>query len=150
MERRLKISMSPTRQIRAWGKGYAWNPVNFLDRAKDPADPDQTLEGNVMATLDYIRSFAGPLKTLSFTPVLFPVYDHLNDSFGLNNYFSPSLTTMVNLNDPSYSITPELLYTGITNLELRLRFGWQGGGRETEFEEKANRYRLELQAGYYF
>ena len=37
---------------------------------------------------------------------------------------------MVNLNDQSYSITPELLYTGITNLELRLRFGWiRGAGR---------------------
>ena len=28
-----------------WGKGYAWNPVNFLDRAKDPNDPDLSLEG---------------------------------------------------------------------------------------------------------
>ena len=62
-----------------WGKGYAWNPVNFLDRAKDPNDPEQSIEGNIMATMDYIRSFDGPLKTLSFTPVLFPVYDHMND-----------------------------------------------------------------------
>ncbi|TSA48642.1 MAG: hypothetical protein D4R56_00155 [Deltaproteobacteria bacterium] len=296
-----------------WGKGYAWNPVNFLDRAKDPNDPEQSIEGNIMATMDYIRSFDGPLKTLSFTPVLFPVYDHMNDGFGVNNrlnvggkvylllydtdldliyvvdgsrtarmgmdfsrnittsfeihgelahirddrkqvldadgvvhsetrdavsgligvrhlttfdlttifeyyhngtgfsadamenyfgfiergyelyrttgsarmltgaqnlaaggygrnnpmedylylrlsqkepldilYFTPSLTTMVNLNDRSYSITPELLYTGITNLELRLRFGWIRGGRETEFGEKPNDYRLELRAGYYF
>ena len=65
-------------------------------------------------------------------------------------YFTPSLTTMVNLNDRSYSITPELLYTGITNLELRLRFGWIRGGRETEFGEKPNDYRLELRVGYYF
>ena len=57
---------------------------------------------------------------------------------------------MVNLNDRSYSITPELLYTGITNLELRLRFGWIRGGRGTEFGEKPNDYRLELRTGYYF
>jgi hypothetical protein len=296
-----------------WGKGYAWNPVNFLDRAKDPNDPEQSIEGDIMATMDYIRSFDGPLKTLSFTPVLFPVYDHINDDFGVNNrinvagklylllydtdldliyvadgsrtarmgmdfsrnittsfeihgelahiwddrkqvldaagavhsetrdavsgligvrhlttfdlttileyyhngtgfrtaamenyfsyiergyglyrtmgdarilagaqnlaaagygrnnpmedylylrlsqkepmdilYFTPSLTTMVNLNDRSYSITPELLYTGITNLELRLRIGWIRGGGETEFGEKQNDYRLELRAGYYF
>ena len=50
----------------------------------------------------------------------------------------------------SFLITPELLYTGITNLELRLRFGWIRGGRQTEFEEKHNDYRLELRAGYYF
>jgi len=39
------------------------NPVNFLDRAKDPNDPEQSLEGNVMATMDYIRSFDGPPRT---------------------------------------------------------------------------------------
>ena len=24
-----------------WGKGYAWNPVAFVDRPKDPDDPEQ-------------------------------------------------------------------------------------------------------------
>jgi len=68
-----------------WGKGYAWNPVNFLDRVKDPNDPDLSLEGNIMVTADYVRSFDGPLKTLAITPVLFPVYNHINDDFGINN-----------------------------------------------------------------
>jgi len=35
-----------------------------------------------VASADYIRSFDGPLKTFSFTPVLMPVYDHINDDFG--------------------------------------------------------------------
>jgi hypothetical protein len=296
-----------------WGKGYAWNPVNFLDRAKDPNDPDSSLEGYVMATVDYVRSFDGPLKTLAFTPVLFPVYDHINDDFGINNrlnvaaklylllydtdldfiyaadgsrtarygmdfsrnltpgfeihgelayireyqkhmldaggtlqsktddavsgligirhlttfdlttileyyhngtgyntddmenyyryihsgyqlyqttgngrklataqnlttgnygrnspmkdylylklsqkepwdilYFTPSVTGMFNLNDRSHSITPELLYTGITNLEIRLRAGFIRGARDTEYGEKQNDYRFELRVGYYF
>ena len=296
-----------------WGKGYAWNPVNFLDRTKDPNDPELSLEGNIMATLDYIRSFDGPLKTFAFTPILFPVYDHINDDSGVNNrlnvagkvyllwydtdldfiyvadgsrtarmgmdfsrnittnleihgelaqirdyqqrfvdaggivqtdtrdavsgllglryltandltaiieyyyngtgfsademnnyfglirrgyqlynatgnaslltnaqnltqggygrnspmedylylrlsqkepfdilYFTPALTTMVNLNDHSYSITPELLYTGITNLELRLRAGFIRGSRDSEFGEKPNDYRMEFRMGYYF
>jgi hypothetical protein len=68
-----------------WGKGYAWNLVNFFDRVKDPNDPDLSLEGNVMATADYVRSFDSPLKTLAITPVLFPVYEHINDDFGVNN-----------------------------------------------------------------
>ena len=68
-----------------WGKGYAWNPVAFVDRPKDPDDPEQAMEGYVLATADYIKSFEGPLKTFSFTPVLFPVYDHVNDDFGNNN-----------------------------------------------------------------
>ncbi|MFA5182301.1 MAG: hypothetical protein WC405_13355 [Syntrophales bacterium] len=296
-----------------WGKGYAWNPVNFIDRPKDPYDPDLPIEGYVMATMDYIRSFDGPLKTFSFTPVIIPVYDHINDDFGVNNrinaagkiylllydtdldfifaadgsrttrmgmdfsrnitasfeihgelayirdyqqpfldnagilqsrtqnvvsglmgirhlttfdlttileyyhngtgfsaddmknyynyirrgyngyqstgsaqilnvaqnlaaggygrlspmedylqlrlsqkepfdilYFTPAVTVMFNLDDQSYNITPELLYTGITNLELRLRAGFIRGSRDTEFGEKANDYRFEFRAGYYF
>ncbi len=67
-----------------WGKGYAWSPVAFVDRPKDPDEPDQAMEGYIMATADYIKSFEGPLKTFSFTPVILPVYDHVND-FGNNN-----------------------------------------------------------------
>jgi hypothetical protein len=65
-------------------------------------------------------------------------------------YFTPSLTVMVNLDDQSWSFTPELLYTGITNLELRLRAGFIRGTRETEYGEKQNDYRFEFRAGYYF
>jgi len=68
-----------------WGKGYAWNPVAFLDRPKDPYDPELAREGFVVASADYIKSFDGPLKTFSFTPVLMPVYDHINDDFGKIN-----------------------------------------------------------------
>ena len=65
-------------------------------------------------------------------------------------YFTPALTTMVNLNDHSYSITPELLYTGVTNLELRLRAGFSRGSQDSEFGEKPNDYRIEFRMGYYF
>ena len=65
-----------------WGKGYAWNPVAFVDRPKDPDEPDLSLEGFIVASADYIKSFQGPLKTVSFTPVLIPVYEHVNDTFG--------------------------------------------------------------------
>jgi hypothetical protein len=65
-------------------------------------------------------------------------------------YFAPSLTWMMNLEDRSYSLTPELLYTGITNLELRFRTTFIIGARNTEFGEKQNDYRIEFRAGYYF
>ena len=69
-----------------WGKGYAWNPVAFLDRPKDAEDPELAREGFVVVSADYIKSFDGPLKTFSFTPVLMPVYDHINNGFGkINN-----------------------------------------------------------------
>jgi hypothetical protein len=296
-----------------WGKGYAWNPVAFVDRPKDPDDPELAMEGYIIATADYIKSMDGPLKTFSFTPVLFPVYDHVNDSFGTRNklnvagrfyfllydtdidllfmtggsrsdrfgadfsrnittnfeihgefayirdfrkntldpsgnmasheayarsyligvrhlttfdlttiieyyhngtgfsdddmknyydfieigydayqrtgnaailgkarqmaetgygrssamdnylyvrfsqkepfdilYFTPSLTGIMNTEDRSWSLTPELLYTGITNLELRLRTGFLFGGGNSDFGEKQNDYRVELRVGYYF
>jgi hypothetical protein len=298
-----------------WGKGYAWNPAAFVDRPKDPDDPELALEGYVIASADYIRSFSsGPLKTFSFTPVVLPEYGDMNDDFGetdhvnvaakayfllydtdidlmflsggsktprygfdfsrnigtnlevhgefafirnftkplvdangnttsvtydevnfvlgtrylstlnttcifeyyhqgtgysseeLSNlfvfidkgynsfslngatqalakarsvsqqggygrfspetdylylrisqpepfdilYFTPSLTCIYNLSDQSFTITPELLYTPVTNLELRLRAGFLMGTADSEFGEKQNDYRLELRVRYYF
>ena len=296
-----------------WGKGYAWNPVGFIDRPKDPDEPDLALEGFWVLSADFIRSFSGPLKTLSFTPVFLPVLEHINDDFGTKEkanlaaklylllydtdidfivftggsrstrygvdfsrnitsnleihgefayieefqkryidsngniltstydtvsyllgarylsqrettyileyyrngtgftkgefqdfyqfvdraydnylatgseallgralnlsqgnygrpnpvrdylylrvsqkepfdllYFTPALTTIVNLNDQSFSVSPEVSYTGITNLELRLKATFLVGGDGTEFGEKPNDYRIELRARYYF
>jgi len=296
-----------------WGTGYAWNPIAFLDRLKDPDDPQLAREGFVVASADYIKSFDGPLKTFSFTQVLMPVYDHINDDFGqinrlnfagktyfllydtdidllfltsgsktnrygmdfsrnitsnfeihgelafindykkryinsdgtvFNNeydatsyllglryltesdttyifeffhdatgfaesemtdyfsfinqgydtylasgndsllkkasnisggsynrrnpmrdylylrasqkepfdilYFTPSLTGIFNVDDESFSIGPELLYTGIKNLELRLRTTFLVGDSYAEFGEKQNDYRAELRVRYYF
>ncbi len=59
-------------------------------------------------------------------------------------YFTPSLTCMINTDDLSANITPEFLYTGITNLELRLRAGIITGSGDSEFGEKQNDYRIEL------
>ena len=54
-----------------------------MDRPKDPDDPELALEGFVIASADYIRSFSsGPLKTFSFTPVILPSYGDMNDDFG--------------------------------------------------------------------
>jgi hypothetical protein len=313
----LKPSSSLTfkfgKQTLLWGKGYAWNPVAFVSRPKDPDDPELALEGYITATADYIKSFDGPLKTFSVTPVVFPVYHHINDTFGkidklnfagklyflfydtdidlmaltggsktdrfgidfsrnittnlevhgefafINNqkmkvvdslgktseskfdansyllglryltasettfifeyyrngigfthlemkdyfsfidkgynlflskgndsllkkaagvtegnygrinpmkdylylrvsqkepfnilYFTPAITTIMNLNDRSLSLSPELSYTGIKNLELRLKATGLFGQKGTEFGEKQNDYRVELRVRFYF
>lgn len=300
------------KQALKWGKGYAWNPVGFVERPKDANDVELAREGYTMLSADFIRNGGGDLKTVAFTPVLLPVGsqvnkdfgtpDHLNvaaklyllyldtdidftwlgagsrapragfdfsrnltsalevhgewarvrdfelrsvtpigsvtakqsnvtsyllglrylterdttwiaeyyrngtgyaerqiqdfcrlvdnglaqwqmtgsaallnkarqlgQSYGRANagerylylrasqkepfdivYFTPSLTLIANLDDHSYSLTPELLYTGITNLDLRLRAAWLHGGAGTEFGEKQNVRKLELMARYYF
>lgn len=65
-----------------WGKGYAWSPVAFLERAKDPTDPELAREGFVMATGAWVRSFDGPLQTLSLTAAVVPTTSSLNTDFG--------------------------------------------------------------------
>ena len=70
------------KKVMKWGKGYAWNPVSFIDRPKNPEDPEEALEGSTVATADYIHSFDGPLKTLTLTTALIPVYKYINAKFG--------------------------------------------------------------------
>ncbi len=68
-----------------WGKGYAWNPAAFIDRPKNPNDPELAREGYVVLSMDYIKSFQGRLKTITFTPFLLPVNEHINSTFGKPN-----------------------------------------------------------------
>jgi hypothetical protein len=70
------------KKVMKWGKGYAWNPVSFIDRPKNPEDPEESLEGTTVATADYIRSFDGPLKTVTLTTAIIPVYRYVNAKFG--------------------------------------------------------------------
>ena len=65
-----------------WGKGYAWNPVAFVERAKDAGDPDLSREGYWISAVDWINRFDGPLQTLALTPLVLPVHDDINDDFG--------------------------------------------------------------------
>jgi hypothetical protein len=303
------LSMEAGKRSLKWGKGYAWNPIGFVERPKDPNDPQLAREGFVMADADWISSPGGNLQTVAFTPVLVPVSGDVNRDFGEpghlnpaaklyllyrdtdidfawqgkgsrparfgfdfsrnvvsnfeihgewarirdfsrpvtdsaggvttevadatsyllglryltardttyiaeyyrngtgyseeesrqfyqlvdtafstgNNalvqralslsqgsygrpnagknylyfraqqkdalgivYFSPAITAMMNLQDRSYQLTPELQYTGITNLELRARLFLLQGGRGTDFGEKQVSRKLEFQSRYYF
>lgn len=61
-----------------WGKGYAWNPVGFIQRPKDPNDTTLAREGYALLVVDFIRHFPGDLQTIAFTPVLLPVSSQIN------------------------------------------------------------------------
>jgi len=315
------ISVKPTAAVtldlgkRAfkWGKGYAWNPAGFIGRSKDPNNPEESLEGYIGAGVDLIKSFDGPLQTVALTTVVLPVWQGVNEDFGVANrinlaakiyllyrdididlvvfagdsrsarygidfstnlttnfeihgelaylsgirqkylteagtlaerersvtsyllglryltesdittilefyhngngyseseqarffrlvddghaqllstgsdilfqtarsisrmgysrpqagrnylyfkiswkepfnilYFTPGLTTILNVDDRSYSIGPELPYAGFTNWELRMRFSILGGDDFTEFSEKQNENKIEFRARYHF
>jgi len=65
-------------------------------------------------------------------------------------YFTPAITWIFNMDDASFSLSPELVYTGITNLELRLKGAVLLGGSLSEYGEKQNDWRIELRTRYYF
>jgi len=65
-----------------WGKGYAFNPVAFIDRPKNPEDPEEALEGFYMLTGEWIKSLDGPVTNLALTGVVLPATDDFNDEFG--------------------------------------------------------------------
>jgi hypothetical protein len=76
------LTLDAGKKTLRWGKGYAWNPTAFLDRLKNPEDPELAQEGFIVASADYIRSFSGRLTTFSFTPVLVPVLSSSSERFG--------------------------------------------------------------------
>ncbi len=93
-----------------WGKGYAWNPIGFVERPKDPNDPELAREGLVMGNSDLIFNRKGPLQTIAFTPVLLPVGNDVNRDFGAAGHLNPSAKLY-------------LLYR-----DTDIDFAWQGKG----------------------
>jgi len=65
-------------------------------------------------------------------------------------YFTPEITSFLNLHDGSFQVMPGLSYSPRTNLQLRLRGVLLLGGQKTEFGEKQSNYRVELRVGYFF
>jgi hypothetical protein len=105
-----ELTMEAGKRAMRWGKGYAWNPVGFVERPKDPNDPTLAREGYGMADADLIFSPGGDLHTIAFTPVVLPVTDNLNTDFGASGYLNPAAKLY-------------LLYR-----DTDIDFAWQGKG----------------------
>ena len=84
------LTLEAGKRALKWGKGYAWNPIGFLERPKDPNDPQLAREGFVMADADLIASPGGALQTIAFTPVLLPVEKNVNGDFGARGHVNPA------------------------------------------------------------
>ncbi len=65
-------------------------------------------------------------------------------------YLTPAFTVIANLHDRSFMAMPEVLYTGITNWEFRLRASANLGGTGSEYGEKQSAAKLELRIRRYF
>ncbi|MFH1217258.1 MAG: hypothetical protein V1706_12220 [Pseudomonadota bacterium] len=73
------------KKVFKWGKGYAWNPAGFIDRPKDPNNPEEAMEGFIGAGLDLIKSLDGDLRTVALTTVALPVRRGVNEDFGVRD-----------------------------------------------------------------
>ena len=80
------FSLEAGNKVFRWGKGYAWSPVAFIDRVKDPEDPEELRQGFTIFTADWNQSFVGPLKNAALSAVGVPVYEHVNTQFGELNH----------------------------------------------------------------
>jgi len=76
------VTISLGKKSYKWGKGYAWNPVGFLNRPKDPNNPEESLEGFITAEADLVKSYTGDLQTVALTAVALPVGEYFNEDFG--------------------------------------------------------------------
>jgi hypothetical protein len=98
-----------------------------------------------------LKMVSGLLSYSGFTPMTDYLFLRIlqKDPFGIL-YFNPAVTVVLNLGDGSSSWSPELIYKGITNLELRLKAAILTGKKGEEFREKRNLFRLELRLRYFF
>lgn len=78
------------KKTQRWGKGYAWNPVGFLERPKDPEDPELAREGFIALSGTFVRSHGGALQNWSFTPLVVPTEAGLNGDFGAEDHWNPA------------------------------------------------------------
>jgi hypothetical protein len=83
-----------------WGKGYAWNPVGFIERDKDPLEPELNREGYIIANYDYVKSGGERLRTWGINLVLLPVSQQLNSDYGSEDiHFAAKLYLLYRDND---------------------------------------------------
>jgi len=88
---RSDLTLEAGKRALSWGKGYAFNPIGFVQRPKDPNDPQLAREGYVMADGDFIWNPGSALQTVALTPVLLPVTSDVNSDFGASGHPNPAL-----------------------------------------------------------
>jgi hypothetical protein len=118
---------------------------DLVDRANDASrqggdDPLLTLARRA-SDAGYGRM--NPMRNYVYGRVVQP------DALGVL-YLTLGTSAIVNADDGSYSLLPEVQYKATENLELRCLANVQRGGAGTDFGEKQGDLRLELRIRYYF
>ncbi len=94
-----------------WGKGYFFNPAAFLDRQKDPTEPENAKEGYVLANYKYNKSFQGDFKNLTLDIVYLPTTSDINKDFYSGNSDNLAMKLYILL----YDTDIEFIYASLNN-----------------------------------
>lgn len=71
------------RRVYNWGKGYAFNPVGFVNPVKDSENPELAQAGLLSANVEYVKSFSsGALQNMSLLLVVIPSSGNTSSRFG--------------------------------------------------------------------
>ena len=84
------LTLDLGKRVLLWGKGYAWNPVGFVERPKDANDPQLAREGFVMASGEWTKSYSGPISTVGVTGLIVPTNNSMNGDFGATSRLNPA------------------------------------------------------------
>jgi hypothetical protein len=88
------LTLDVGKRVQRWGNGYAWNPVGFVERPKDPNDPQASREGFFMAggewTTASLGEAGGPISTMTFTGLVLPTNAHMNADYGAKADLNPA------------------------------------------------------------
>jgi len=77
-----RLSISIGKRRFNWGKGYAFNPVGYVNAEKDPENPDLALAGKTSVYISYNRSFTSNyLQNFSAGAILLPPETDINQKF---------------------------------------------------------------------
>ena len=68
-----KLTLGVGKRRYNWGKGYAFNPVGYVNADKDPENPDLALAGKNSLYINYNYSFtSGLIQNLSLSTIVLP------------------------------------------------------------------------------
>ncbi|MHB0996508.1 MAG: hypothetical protein ACYC2I_09090 [Elusimicrobiales bacterium] len=74
-----RATLTAGKRMYSWGKGYAFNPVGYVNPVKDPENPELAQAGLMSFGYDYIRSFSGgALNNAAFSLIAVPSAETLN------------------------------------------------------------------------
>ncbi len=65
-------------------------------------------------------------------------------------YLNLGVAAILNVDDRSFSVVPELSYTGFGDVEMRFRLAFAEGAANTEYGEKQVERRAELRLRWFF